>query len=100
MAEPKPADPKPAEATKEELQAADRTFKMIGGGPLSKDSKEWNPLFSKESNPIFFMSSETLDEDLKKIPNLWFSFGLSLKGTEVTDAGLKEIANLKNLTHP
>ena len=37
------------------------------------------------------------NDDLKKTPRLPFLFGLDLSGTEVTDAGLKELAGLTNL---
>ena len=38
------------------------------------------------------------DPELKNLPNLPFSFGLRLTLTEVTDVGLKEMKDLKNLT--
>ncbi len=73
--------------TAEQLQAAKEAFAKIGG-----------KYFDIEKFPYFDMPGDTEDDDLKKIPNLPFSFGLDLSETKVTDAGMKQIAKLKNLT--
>ncbi len=79
---------KPTAPTEQQLEAAKEAFARIGG-----------TCSFLEKDPIFHMPLHTVDEDLKKIPNLSFSSGLGLGGTKVTDGGLKEIANLKNLTY-
>jgi hypothetical protein len=46
----------------------------------------------------FRMPPGTEDRDLNVLPNPPFAFELDLSGTKLTDAGLKELAPLKNLT--
>src|SRR6266567_9632262 len=79
-------DKKPIEPTPEQLQAAKDAFAKLGaeyqpnGDPGTKRIVHW-----------FVMPSETTDADLKKLntlPQIPFSFGLSLTYLKVTDAGL------------
>ena len=45
----------------------------------------------------FMMPETTTDAQLKGLPDLPFRFGLELFRTNVTDAGIKELRDLKNL---
>jgi hypothetical protein len=82
------ADPKPAKPTEEQLLAATKAFAKIGEVHR----------YLNAGIPVFEMHRETKDEDLKRIPKLQFAFGLILCNTKVTDVGMRDIANLKNLT--
>jgi Leucine-rich repeat (LRR) protein len=53
---------------------------------------------TKQSMPCFRFRADIGDEDLRNLPNPPFRFGLSLAGTRVTDAGVKKLKELKNLT--
>ena len=52
---------------------------------------------TKKTHHVFFMPERTEDKDLKKLPDVPFEFVLSLFGSQVTDTGLKELKELKNL---
>ncbi len=93
MAVPAPTDPKPAEPTKEQLEAAKEAYAKFGG----KYETDTN-LKTKQITRRFTMPITTTDGDLKGLPDLPFSFGLYLNSTKVTDAGLKELKELKQLT--
>ncbi len=85
--------PKPIEPTADELQTATKAFEELQG-----KLRIYVDRHSKQTKYRFGMPKATVDGDLKKIPDLPFSFGLMLFGTNVTDAGLKDLGNLENLT--
>lgn len=81
------------EPTPQQLQAAIEAFERIGGRFL-KDM-DWTT-----QQPIFLGSlpRSATDDDLKKLPFVPFSFGLSLAGQEkITDAGMANLSAVKNL---
>src|SRR5262245_8907947 len=80
----------PAQPTQEELEAAKKAFRKLGGRFVKLP-------FDKQTIHCFLLPGKTKDEDLKNVPDVSFSFGLSLANSKVTDAGLKELANVKNL---
>src|SRR5262249_505232 len=92
LAVPAPADPKPAEPTEEQLAAAKEAYARFGAtyelftGPKAK------------TKHVFRLPPMKTDADLKGLPDLPFAFSLSLARTKVTDAGLKELKELKHLT--
>lgn len=83
-----------AEPTEEQLDEASKAFKAIGGS-YSKRVDE-NP---KRTLYVFSLPKTVTDEDLKKVPNLPFEFGLGLGSTAITDAGLKELTGHKQLVY-
>jgi hypothetical protein len=84
--------PNEGEPTDGEFQAAAKAFEKVGG----RFDKYTYP-DSKLTVYTLHMRPKTSDEDLKKLPSISFAFGLVLADTKVTNAGLKEIAKLKNL---
>src|SRR6478672_5325220 len=79
------------EPTEEELEAAKRQFKKLGARFFKME-------VGKPPTYGFALPRKTKDDDLKTLPDVSFVFALSLGDTKVTDAGLKELAKLKNLT--
>jgi internalin A len=93
IAAPLPRNLKPIpEPTAEQLIAAKEAYAKHGA------KYDTSILCMKDGDHVFLMPFETTDADLKGLPNLPFRFGLSLYCTQVTDAGLKELKELKNLT--
>src|SRR5262249_16320337 len=87
--------PKPIEPTPPQLQAAMQAFAKIGGH-FSKEM-DWTT-----RQPIYLGSPppSATDDDLKKLPSVPFSFGLNLAGQDkITDAGLANLGSLKNLCY-
>src|SRR5262249_39693391 len=85
--------PQGGQPTPEQLQAAKDAFAKAGD--VHKE------VFDQPTNrtiAVFVMLESTKDADLKGLPDLPFGFGLSLGRTKVTDAGLKELKDLKQLT--
>src|SRR5262249_44589747 len=80
------------EPTDEQYQAAKKAVAKLGGQFVKYTYSD-----SKRTVYILHMRPRTRDDDLKKLPHLSFPFGLVLGDTKVTDAGLKEVANLKTL---
>ncbi len=78
------AERAPDEPSVEQLAAADKAYARFG-------AKRWGR--------SFFMPEKTTDADLKGLPNLPFRFDLNLSATKMTDAGMKEIKELKNLIY-
>jgi hypothetical protein len=93
LAESVSADPKPANPTKEQLDAAKDAYAKFG----AKYECIEVPI-TKVSSHVFTLSAKTTDADLKGgLPALPFRFALHLPNTKVTDAGLKELKGLNNL---
>ncbi len=80
--------------TNEQLEAAKKTFASLQV-EFKADIYEGND--AQDGVFAAFMRKAS-DDDLRKIPDLPFSFGLDLSGSEITSAGLKTLANVKNLT--
>src|SRR5262245_26502591 len=76
--------------TPAQLQAAKDAFAKVGGVYAGV----WDPA-TKRTVAVFAMPGSTKDMDLRELPDLPFGFGLSLRDTQVTDAGLKELRGLK-----
>src|SRR5262245_50559756 len=75
----------------EQLCAAQEAYSRLGA-----TYRTFPELHSNEVIHEFRIAEASADEDLKKLPDLPFPFGLSLALTRVTDAGLP---NLKRLAH-
>lgn len=91
-----PAEPKPAEPTKEQLDDAKKAFAKIGAAheiiadPYTKQTVH---------RFVFVMANKPTDADLKELPNPPFQFSLVfVDNQKITDAGLKELKRMKNLT--
>lgn len=54
---------------------------------------------TNEQVHVFRMPRETLDSDLEGLPDLPFDFGLDLRDTRVTDAGLMTLRGLEKLSY-
>jgi hypothetical protein len=86
------------EPTDEQIQAAKKAFEDLGG-TFTEGGLNAKAFYSGSTRRY-----SNTDEDLKKIPNVPFAFGLNLGGgglgyyDKLTDAGLKEIAKLENLS--
>lgn len=80
------------EPTKEQLEAATKAVEQLGGAI----EKYLDPQSNRTI--IVFCMSNASDADMKKFPVVPFSFSLQLSRTELTNAGLKELANQKNLS--
>jgi len=80
------AEDKPVEPTAGQLKKAIDEFARIGA-----TYRAVTDLRTDRVTHWFGFASETRDTDLKNLPNSPFSFSLSLAGTQVTDAGLKEL---------
>src|SRR5262245_52753842 len=93
FAGPRALPAEPIEPAEEQLQAAFAAAHELRG----EFRKRLHPQ-ARQAAHVLVMSRSTSDGDLKKIPDFPFSFGLELAGTGVTDAGLKELAPLRNLT--
>jgi repressor of nif and glnA expression len=87
------AEDPPKEPTAEQLKEAKDAFAKIGA-----DYKAVTDPQTKRVTHSFKMPEKTQDADLKNLPNPPFAFRLALIGTQVTDTGLKELKDLKNLT--
>jgi internalin A len=86
---------RPLEPTPQQLQAAIQAFAKIGG-KFTKET-DWT---TREPVYIGSLPRSATDEDLKKLPIVPFSFGLSLAGQEkITDAGMANLGSVKNLSH-
>lgn len=86
---------KPIEPTPQQFQAAVEAFATIGG-TFTKDT-DWTT-----RRPVYIGSlhKSATDDDLKKVPLVPFSFGLSLAGQEkITDAGMANLDTVKNLCY-
>jgi internalin A len=83
----------PAEPTAEQIQKARADFAALGASyDTTTDPR------TKQAIHAFLMPKTTQDHDLKTLPNPPFAFTLNLTLTQVGNAGLKELAVLKNLT--
>jgi RNA polymerase sigma factor (sigma-70 family) len=93
-----PATETPALPTPEQLENAKQAFARLGATylPMSNPKNMANPL-NQQGIHVFTMPGRTTDDDLKKLPHVPFPFGLNLKYTQVTDDGLKELKDLKQL---
>ena len=76
----------PVQPTEQQYQQAVQQLETIGFRP------------SREERALFVSKPEVSDTQLAKIPNLAFSFGLTLAAVPVTDAGVKSLSSLGNLT--
>ena len=76
----------PVQPTEQQYQEAVQQLEAIGFRP------------SREARTLFVSMPEVSDMHLAKIPNLAFSFGLTLAAAPVTDAGVKSLSSLDNLT--
>jgi hypothetical protein len=83
--------PKQIEPTEEQVEAAKKAFEKLGA-TLSKEEGFGQTLY------VVAMPPQTKDKDLKDLPAVPFLFVLDFRQTQMTDARLKEIASLKNLT--
>lgn len=86
---------KTIEPTPLQLQAAVQGFERIGGR-FAKEM-DWTT-----RQPVYLGSlpRTATDDDLKKLPLVPFSFGLSLAGQEkITDVGMANLASVKNLCY-
>jgi Leucine-rich repeat (LRR) protein len=79
--------------TPEQLQASLAAFAKVGARYEAKT----DPV-TKVVMHTFQMPASARDTDLMNLPNPPFPFALDLRGTEVKDAGLKELKVLKNLS--
>jgi hypothetical protein len=86
-------DPKPVQPTKEQLEAAKQAYAKFGA-----QYEPYTNQKTKQTFHSFTMPMTTTDAALKGLPDLPFSFGLVLRSRQVTDAGLKELKDLKT-TH-
>ena len=84
------AEPPPDEPTPEQVEKIRQSF----GAKYQTETDSNN----KNTIHFFTMPRKTTDADLKKLHNVPFRLGLDLAFTEVTDAGLKELKDLKQLT--
>jgi internalin A len=84
----------PAEPTAEQLAAAIEAYRKLGATYRAiANPKTMRPLH------LFSMPTKTTDADLKGLSDLPFRFGLNLElSTQVTDMGMKELKDLKNLS--
>ena len=90
------ADSKPGDPTKEQMEAAKKAYAQVGGElipykhPLTKATyAQFN--FDKKTKSL-------TDEDLKDLPDLPIAFMLDFEScAKVTDNGLKHLKKLKNL---
>src|SRR3954466_13646134 len=82
--------PKQIEPTDEQLHAAKKAIESIGG-VLEKQEVGQQVVY------VIRLGMKTTDQDLKRLPKIPFPFGLELALTQVTNAGLKELAKLNNL---
>ena len=83
------------EPTSQQFQSAALAFAKIGG-QFSKEM-DWTT-----SQPIYLGSlpQSATDDDLKKLPVVPFSFGLSLANQEkITDAAMAKLESVKNLRY-
>jgi internalin A len=53
---------------------------------------------SEQTAYVFVLPPQIKDKDLKNLPAVPFGFVLDCRQTKMTDARLKQIASLKNLT--
>ena len=86
------AEPAPAEPTAQQLADAKEAY--------AKHGAAYEPVVNpqtKQTAHIFWMPKSTTDGDLKGIPDLPFRFGLYLDNSKITDTGVKELKDLKNL---
>jgi hypothetical protein len=90
------AEPKPSEPTAEQILAAKEVYAKFGaiGVPVTDPT---DPR-TKSAKYIFVMRPMTGDDELKGMVDLPFGFALSLAESAVSDAGLKHLKRLKNLT--
>jgi hypothetical protein len=88
-----PAQDKPDEPTAEQLKQANDDFARIGATYAAFTDSQ-----TKRFSHRFILAPFKQDTDLKKVPNPSFAFALSLSGNNLTDAGMKELKNLKNIT--
>ena len=86
-------DKQPVEPTKEQIDSLKKTFETLGGSYQAKTDTA-----TKQTRHTFALPRETTDGDLKKLPQVPFPFELHLFQAKVTDEGLKELKELKNLT--
>jgi Leucine-rich repeat (LRR) protein len=83
--------PKHIEPTEEQLETAKKAFEKMGI-TLSIEGP------SEQTSYVFVLPPQIEDKDLKNLPAVPFLFVLDCKQIKMTDARLKEIASLKNLT--
>ena len=88
-----PGQDTPPEPTVEQLNKAREDYAKVGATYRAVT----DPLTKRVAHSFVF-APRTRDADLKNLPNPPFPFTLNLSSTKVTDAGLKELKDLKNLT--
>jgi RNA polymerase sigma factor (sigma-70 family) len=88
------AKPITSELTKEQVQAAKKVIERLGG-VFEPYGGEHGVSGVKIHGAAFERANDNL---LKNIPNFPFAFGVCLPSSGVTDAGMKHLANLKNLS--
>ena len=76
----------PVQPTERQYQEAVQQLEAIGFRP------------SREARTLFVSKPDVTDTQLAMVPNLPFSFGLALAAVPVTDAGVKSLSSLDNLT--
>src|SRR5262245_1840525 len=82
----------PPPPTPEQVQASKMAFKSLGGFyEFNKHPTRTKPYH------MFTLPKTATDVQLKKLPQVPFGFWLALGFSDVTDAGLKELKNVKNL---
>ena len=79
--------------TDEQVKEAKEAFAKVG----ATYGKTIDPR-TKITEHLFRLRFRTSNADLKKLPNPPFAFALDLRVSDVTDGGLKELKDLKNLT--
>ena len=83
----------PPEPTVEQLKKAGEDYAKVGATYRAVT----DPLTERVAHSFRFAPG-TQNADLKNLPNPPFPFTLYLYDTQVTDAGLKELKDLENLT--
>jgi internalin A len=83
--------PKQTEPTEEQVETAKKAFEKLGA-TFNKEEGFEQKLY------VFVMPAQITDKDLKNLPAVPFLFVLDFRQAKMTDARLKEIAGIKNLT--
>ena len=88
----KPTAAKVKPATNEQIEAAFAAF----DGP----GRFWEKHVDRQTGQVRYLAGlhrQATNDDLKTIPDFPFLFSFNLAGTQITDAGLKELRRLTNL---
>ena len=85
--------PKQLEPTVEQIAVAKEAYTKLGADHIIETDR-----LNNQPIHAFRMPLATSDANLKGLPRVPFPFVLILDNSDITDAGLKELKNLKNLT--